>query len=313
MAWVEGLDILRLRVMIKFERPEYILFLIPALVAYSVLLAYTRRNYFKLCRILIPVKKRGSWVRNLVVFSKLLLLLLLAASLCQPYMEKIEKRPIEIGDLEAMKKVPALIMLLIDVSKSMEYGNRIREAEAFMLNLFSQFGDEDQIAVVFFAGEAEIVYEGPPSNFTVDLKAGKRYSAIGDALSLALSYSRASNLPVGVILVTDGGWNYGSDPVQVAKSYGDVPLAVVHVGFGASSNPELLMEVAEASNGWYYEVTWEGLKSLTENLYSEVKYAALASRGKNYVEYTVKDYALPQLAIWAIFSIILPLTLVDGV
>ncbi|RLE70858.1 MAG: hypothetical protein DRJ37_05935, partial [Thermoprotei archaeon] len=171
--------------MIKFERPEYILFLIPALVAYSVLLAYTRRNYFKLCRILIPVKKRGSWVRNLVVFSKLLLLLLLAASLCQPYMEKIEKRPIEIGDLEAMKKVPALIMLLIDVSKSMEYGNRIREAEAFMLNLFSQFGDEDQIAVVFFAGEAEIVYEGPPSNFTVDLKAGKRYSAIGDALSLA--------------------------------------------------------------------------------------------------------------------------------
>jgi len=299
--------------MIKFERPEYILFLIPALVAYSVLLAYTRRNYFKLCRILIPVKKRGSWVRNLVVFSKLLLLLLLAASLCQPYMEKIEKRPIEIGDLEAMKKVPALIMLLIDVSKSMEYGNRIREAEAFMLNLFTQFGDEDQIAVVFFAGEAEIVYEGPPSNFTVDLKAGKRYSAIGDALSLALSYSRASNLPVGVILVTDGGWNYGSDPVQVAKSYGDVPLAVVHVGFGASSNPELLMEVAEASNGWYYEVTWKGLKSLTENLYSEVKYAALASRGKNYVEYTVKDYALPQLAIWAIFSIILPLTLVDGV
>ncbi len=313
MAWVEELDILRLQVMIKFERPEYIFFLIPALMAYGVLLAYTRRNYFKLRRILNPVEKGGSWIRILVVFSKFLLLLLLVVSLCQPYIEKIEKRPIEVGNLEAVRKVPTLIMLLIDVSKSMEYGYRIREAEAFVLNLFSQLGDKDQIAVVFFAGDAEIVYEGPPSNFTVDFKAGRRYSAIGDALSLALSYSRASNLPVGVILVTDGGWNYGSDPVQVAKSYGDVPLAVVHVGFGASSNSELLMKVAEAANGWYYEVTWEGLQSLTENLYSEVKYAALVSRGKSYVEYTVKDYAFPQLAIWAIFSIILPLTLVDGV
>lgn len=313
MEWVGGLDTLSLQAMIRFDYPEYVLLLAPVLAAYCTLLACAGRSYVKLRCTLTPVEGGRGWVRSLVISSKLLLLILLVALLCQPYVERVEKRLIETGDLEAMREVPATIMLLVDVSRSMEYGNRIGEAEAFVLSLLSQLGGGDRVVVVLFAGEAEVVYEGPPSNFTVEFKAGRRYSAIGDALSLALSYSRASNLPVGVVLVSDGGWNYGSDPVQVARAYGGVPLAAVHVGYGASSNPELLMRVAEASGGWYYEVTQEGLNSLTENLYSEVKYAALASRGENYVEHAVRDYALPQLAAWAIFIVVLPLTLIDGV
>ena len=48
---------------------------------------------------------------------------------------------------------------------------------------------KDHLVVALFARDTEVVYEGPPFNFTVKLKAGKRYSAIGDALSFALSYT----------------------------------------------------------------------------------------------------------------------------
>ena len=315
MVLEEGQAILLLQAMIKLERPEYALLFIPTVLAYILFLIFAERNYSKLLKILIPAGRKR-WIRKLIIFSKIFLILLLTFSLCQPYIEKREVKPLEKGDLEAMREKKAALILLVDVSKSMSYEDRIGKTESFLLSFLSQLGNLDEVVVAVFAKDVEVVYKGPPSNFSLSLHAGRRYSAIGDALSFAFSYAKASGLPAGVVLVTDGGWNYGSNPVHIAKLYGKIPLAVVHVGYGASSDPELLMEVAEAAGGWYYEineVTLEVLESLSENLYSEVKYAALTSSGESHVEYVVKDDSSPQAFIWAVFALFLIISLADGV
>jgi len=303
------------QLMIRFENPEYVLLLIPVLAIYLFLFIHAERNYRRLMRVLSIVKKRKK-LRYLILLLKIPLIVLLILSICTPYVESIEKKPIEYGDIESLRKVPVSLVFLVDVSKSMNYGNRIGDVRTLLSNLIPKMSYKDHLVVALFARDTEVVYEGPPSNFTVKLKAGKKYSAIGDALSFALSYTRASSLPTAVVLITDGGWNYGSDPLHIAPLFKNIPLAVVHVGYGTSSNPDLLREISEKASGKYYEVnqiTLEAVESLTEHLYSEIKYSALRLRGENYVQCITKDYTTPQMLLWSLICILLVLTVMDGV
>jgi len=316
MGWAVVQDIILHLAMIKLEHPEYSLIAIPLFLLYIYLFVRSEKNYNRLLKVFRKRKNTSAWIRRIIIFSKLFLLVAFLILLCQPYVEKVEKKEIEYGDLESLKNVTSRIVILVDVSKSMLYNDRIKLAERFVNTFSSTLGSKDEIIVASFSRDTEVIYAGPPQNNNIELVAGKKYTAIGDALSFALSLRKASSSPVGVVLVTDGGWNYGSDPRHVALYYRSVPLAVVHVGFGLSSNPNLLREIADKSGGKFYEIdeiTASVVDSLAEQLYIDLKYSALKASGKTLITNTVKDFITPQSILMVFIILLLLISLADGV
>jgi Ca-activated chloride channel family protein len=91
-----------------------------------------------------------------------------------------------------------------------------------------------------------------------------------------------------VLLVTDGGWNYGSNPLDVAPGFRELktPLAVVRVG-GDPRGAALLPQVAEEAGGRYYELDAASASiaaELARAVGEEGRYAALSAKGLARVE-----------------------------
>jgi Ca-activated chloride channel family protein len=144
----------------------------------------------------------------------------------------------------------------------------------------------------------------------------ERYSAIGDAIIYGYTYAMVSQMPTAALIVTDGAPNYGS-PIQDALrtvSAARVPLAVVLVGNDPRS---LQLEEACREHGIaLYRVAIgpgedEALKYVSERLYANLRFKALAATGNIDIKVPTKDYSI-QLCLLALLVPLFLLSLAEG-
>lgn len=123
---------------------------------------------------------------------------------------------------------PSNIVMLIDVSGSMQDTNKLPLLKQAMIELTNQLTAKDRVSLVVYAGAAGVVLEGAEGNdkeTIIDalnqLEAGGS-TAGGEGIELAYKIARRYFIENGnnrVILASDGDFNVGMSDVEQLKSY----------------------------------------------------------------------------------------------
>ena len=288
--------VLRVLAGIGFEYPfvfaGLFLFVVPV-----VLWFFSSRKVKALARFFEVYGVLSKRKRLFVVNAVLLFLVILSASV--PFLVYREKKNVSFDEAQLLSGKKVLVVFLIDVSKSMNYplgtSTRIEVVKRVIKETITALGKNASVMIAVFSGNVHQVFFGESDKAFVvvdEIVAGEKYTAIGDALSYALSVAKASDTPTAVILVSDGRNNYGSDPVTVAKmyKYSGIPLLILAVG-----ERGILPKIAEAADGKIYDVnefTSFSLEDLVGELSRRARYMALKARGEAYIEEKVRDYSL---------------------
>lgn len=168
-------------------------------------------------------------------------------------------------DLKANEIPPSNIVLLIDVSGSMNADDKLPLLKEGFKALAENFTDEDVVSIVVYAGAAGVVLDGADgddyrkiSRALDSLSAGGS-TAGGEGIELAYDIASDYYIPGGnnrVILATDGDFNVGMSSVNQLEDYieekrnEDIFLSVL--GFGTGNVRDDVMEtLADKGNGNY--------------------------------------------------------------
>ncbi len=226
-------------------------------------------------------------------YSLVVALILFSIAASEPGIVVYERVEVDIANIDRVMDVPIALVVAVDTSKSMKYIDggmpRMRMAKDFLAKLIGYAGNFT-IVLMKFSGQVELLYSGSPLNATAiieGLSGGEKYSAIGDAIGAAVSYTRVSSLPTAVIVVTDGGWNYGSDPVQAALQAEEQRVPVVFVLVGSDPRGFKLEERLRASGVRVYRLdsfTYTVLDRLAEQVAKNARLEALKASGQAEVE-----------------------------
>jgi Ca-activated chloride channel family protein len=169
-------------------------------------------------------------------------------------------RPIDVEDLP-----PSNLVFLLDVSGSMQSGDKLPLVKRSLRLLVDQLRPEDHVAIVVYAGAAGLVLE--PTDGTnrdriieaIDRLEAGGSTAGGAGLRLAYDVARRHFRPEGnnrVILATDGDFNIGesSDGAMVRliedRRRQGTFLTVLGFGTGNLQN-EKMQSIAQHGNGNY--------------------------------------------------------------
>jgi Ca-activated chloride channel family protein len=278
------------RGVITFGRPEALSLLLLLAVPLAL---YKRAS----ARRTVALKALGGRLPRLEwrLLGWLAALLLLVLAAAEPAVVRRVSLEVPFEQAHLLNATSVLHIVVLDVSRSMLEADvppsRCEAAKAFAAEYLRSASPADLVLLVNFSQTVELSPVMPAreaAQAVLGFACGGRYSAVGDALSAALSAVRASGMPASVLLVTDGGWNYGSNPLDVAPGFRELktPLAVVRVG----SDPRgaaLLPRVAEGAGGRYYELdaASAGIAAeLARAVGEEGRYAALSARGLARVE-----------------------------
>ena len=287
---------------IGFDTPLYMLASLPgALMVFFLVLRASRlrRRYVSL------LGGRVSRGVLLVEASRILGLALLVLSAGAPYTVDVKYVEVKPGDIEALRSVGALHVILVDNSISMGYSEgltkRIDVARDFIREYLLELNETERVEIYSFSSTTKLLCKGSPTDcmeYLDMLNASERYSAIGTALGAGISRMEAAKEPALVLLVTDGGNNYGPDPRDVARGIGQLftdksPIAIVKVGNDPRAS--VLEEVSGLAKGFLYDAGVSGgdvLDDLSEEVYTSVKYQALEARAETRIEVESKDYSI---------------------
>jgi Ca-activated chloride channel family protein len=266
-----------------------------ALIGLIVIIVYlwrrAKQNYSLVSSRLQSLSRGTGFPYGLVVA---LILFSIAAS--EPSITVYEHVEVNIANIDRVMDVPIALVVAVDTSKSMDYidggVSRMQMTKDFLAKLASYAGNFT-IVLMKFSGQVELMYSGSPVNATAiieGLTGGERYSAIGDAIGAAVSYARVSGLPTAVIVVTDGGWNYGSDPVQAALQAEEQGVPVAFVLVGSDARGFRLEERLRASGIRVYRLdsfTYNVLDRLAEQVAKNARLEALKASGQAEIEIPV--------------------------
>jgi Ca-activated chloride channel family protein len=173
-------------------------------------------------------------------------------------------RPVTVMQVPAGR---ATVMLVLDVSSSMRQNDispsRIVAAQQAALGFIDKQKDTNQVGIVAFASIAQLV-QAPTTdpealeNTIVSLRTG-RGTAIGEGIITALdaitefSQSTGAEAEVGtatvastpdtedevqpdiIVLLTDGNYNAGIDPLEAAQQAADSGVRVYTIGYGTDN------------------------------------------------------------------------------
>jgi Ca-activated chloride channel family protein len=218
---------------------------------------------------------------------------LLTVALASPTVTVYKRVELSVSSIDKAAKLPIALVVALDLSKSMSYREgprtRLDMARDFITGMVTRIGNAT-IVLLGFSSTTEPLYSGPPAGVARvlhGLSAGGRYSAIGDAASTAAAYLRATRLPGAIVVVTDGGWNYGPDPVQVAKTLWESRIPTVFIIVGSDPRSYKLGERLREAGIPVYKldsITYTALQSLVEEASRQVRLQALKAAGKTSVE-----------------------------
>lgn len=184
--------------------------------------------------------------------------------------ETVTKRILEIVVVapslrESADRLPVNLAPVVDVSGSMQ-GEKIAYARQAACHIIEQLSERDQITVVKFASEAEIVVPTQPLHDVsrADIQSRIRSMTASGNTALFSGWLHGVNelaahqIPNGVnrcLLFSDGQANVGETSVEVLASHAarlrSLGITTSTFGVGRDYNEHLLASMAEAGGGTY--------------------------------------------------------------
>ena len=165
-------------------------------------------------------------------------------------------------------RTPALLVFVIDVSGSMDRGDRLGLVKQALGLLVDELREDDRVGIVTYANDVRIVLEPTPASDKDRILAaidrlgpgGSTYAAAG----LRLGYDvAAAHMREGqttrVVLLSDGVANVGETGpdaiLNTIQNQVDEGITLSSIGFGMGNFNDVLMEqLADDGNGNYYYV-----------------------------------------------------------
>lgn len=170
---------------------------------------------------------------------------------------------IEGFDIDPDERPDANIVLLLDVSGSMNSYDKLPLVKTAMTKLVRQLGSDDRVGIVVYAGSSGVVLEPTPGDEQEAILAALNRLGAGGSTAggagLALAYDLAErnfreDAVNRVILATDGDFNVGvtgDDPLTdfVARKR-DSGIYLSVLGFGRGNlNDQMMQAIAQNGNG----------------------------------------------------------------
>lgn len=172
---------------------------------------------------------------------------------------------IQAKQVDMREREPANVVLLIDVSGSMNQPNKLPLVKRTVQTFVRQMRGNDRIAIVVYAGAAGLVLpstSGREQSTILDaierLSAGGSTNG-GQGIQLAYTIARENFVPNGinrVVLCTDGDFNVGvtGDDALVAlvKENAQSKVFLTCLGFGVGNfNDSMMEKISNEGNGVY--------------------------------------------------------------
>ncbi len=221
----------------------------------------------------------------------------------------LAKIGIKAKNIERKDVKPLNLVFLLDVSGSMDYGNKLPLVKDSMLRLLDELRSEDSVSIVTYSGSAQVVLPPTAGNKKREIEqvilnlsaSGSTAGADGIDLAYQIAKENFNKDSINrVILCSDGDFNVGmtdisalGDKISTAAQSG-VFLTVL--GFGMGNMKDNLMEtLADKGNGnyAYIDSRAEAYYALSEGLIGTV--VTVAKDVKVQVDFnpaTVKAYRL---------------------
>ena len=212
-------------------------------------------------------------------------------------------------DIPAPERPPANVVLLIDVSGSMNGRDRLGVLQQGFHLFAEQLRDVDRVAIVTYANGTKVVLE-PTSGrdkgkivAAIDALRAAGATAGGDGLRQAYAMAERhfdAKAVNRVVLATDGDFNLGiTDPKQLEQFIVDkrktgVYLSILGVG-SSNLNDALMQRLAQSGNGnaAYIDSLLEARKAMSEELGSTM--FPIANDVKMQVEFNPAEVAAYRL------------------
>jgi Ca-activated chloride channel family protein len=187
-----------------------------------------------------------------------------------------------VRDLWEEAKMPASIVLLLDISGSMK-GSPISNAKRGAITFIHKMSRRDELEVITFSDEAETLVKlgqirenGETAKMKIwNLRTGG-YTCLYDAIKLGLKTvshrrQRASDRRYGIIVLSDGVNTRSTiKPSQLMASLpkGDAPnvTKLFTIAYGKKANREFLNTIADATNARMFQSTTQEIEKVYREL-----------------------------------------------
>ncbi|NJL28896.1 MAG: VWA domain-containing protein [Thermoanaerobaculia bacterium] len=158
-----------------------------------------------------------------------------------------------------MARAIAKIVSLIDTSGSMGSYGYITPAKADLDTFITMFQPGDRFAVISFDTNAYRTYPttanlevyNPASSAAASAKiqalTSKGVTNMGDAIIMGDNLLKPESEPRGLVLLSDGYWNQGPDPLKVL----DKSIRTYTIALGNNGQLDLLRKIATETGGAY--------------------------------------------------------------
>jgi len=315
---------------VRFENPLFGIFgvILGGIFAILFYLSHKRLRIAEKRLELVKWQTLRTVVNITNIGSKVGVIVALSFLLATPYFPITIEVPIEELSEEQRAQSSATLMLLMDVSYSMNYSDlepsRLQVAKQMARLLVDNMSSVDLIGFLSFA--SKILNETLPtlsrSSLTnmIDNQTLYPSTAIGTALEAALGVLETYQGGKAIVLFSDGKNNLGImnlTSVAEAAAAMEIPVFTVFVGtYGiGEADPIALEEISIKSGGKFYEVKSEEVKALVtevSTISQEVKVGALKAAFDT-LTFESKDYHMPMLFFGALLVISLFLMWFTGV
>ncbi len=315
---------------VRFENPLFGIFGV-ILGGTFILLFYLSYKRLRIAEKRLELVKWQT-VRKVVnitnIGMKIGVILALSFLLAIPYFPITIEVPIEELSGDQLAQSSVTIMLLMDVSYSMNYSDlepsRLQVAKQIANLLVHSMSSADLIGFISFAGK---IYNQTLPTLSrssiiniIDDQTLYPSTAIGTALETALGVLETYQGGKAIVLFSDGKNNFGImqlTSIAEAAAAMEIPVFTVFVGtYGiGEADPIALEELSRTTGGKFYEVKSEETKALiteVSTISQEVKVGALKAAFET-LTFESKDYHTALLFFAALLVISLFLTWFTGV
>lgn len=315
---------------ISFENPNYALLGIGLGVIFIILFYLSYKKIRTAQKRLEPVKWKTMrrFVRTVNVGTKIGIIIALSFLLATPYFPTTIEVPIEEASKEQLAQYAVTVMILLDVSNSMNYSDlkptRLAVSRSMAELLVNNMGSNDLVGFISFAGDTcDTMLPTTNKSNIITLINNQTYhssTAIGTALLAAIGALETYNGGKAAVLFSDGKNNWGEENLtsvaEVAATM-KIPVFTVFAGtYGiGNADPAPLMEISDKTGGKFYEIRSEEMESLmtkVSEISQEVKVSALKTISDK-ITVEAKDYGTPWLIFSALLVVALLLTWFTGV